>query len=204
MENRCQSFLIRLFVLLMLGFSVQAAESGPSLEQEADWQQRLDHAAALLADGKARQAAADQTLEDAKPFCAGKFLVNACLIDARKAYVASSKAAKLLENEGKALERAVRKEQLSDRDQRFKDAAPQREADLQARQAEVRAERETSQAEQAATRAEKARKAEAGRQRHADDVEKYRQKQEAHDARVAKKMNETARRAAEASAPATE
>ena len=135
---------VRLIALLAISFSALADESGPTLAQQADWQARLDKAEALKADAQARQLAADQTLQEQHAACFKKFLVYSCQSDAHKAHLAAQKEARLLENEGKALERAVKKEQLSDKDQRRSEAAPQRAADLQQRQAETSAEHELS------------------------------------------------------------
>lgn len=200
MEHRPPSVAVRLIALLVLSFSALADSSGPDPEQLADWQQRLEQAATLQAEGKARRAAADQTLDEKYPACFKKFLVNACRRDARAEHISAAKEARRLENEGKALERAVKKEQLIDKDQRAAEAVPKREAELKARETEVSAEREAKAERETATRAEKAKKTEEGSQRQAADAEKYRKKQEDHDARVAGKMKEAARRSAEAGA----
>ena len=200
MQNRPLFKAVRLIALLAFSFSALADESGPTLEQQADWQARLDRAEALKADAQARQLAADLVLQEQYAACFKKFLVYSCQSDAHKAHLAAQKEARLLENEGKALERAVKKEQLSDKDQRRSEAAPQRAADLQQRQEEVSAEREAAMLQEAATRASKAQKAEEGSKRQAADAEKYQQKQTDHDARVAAKVKEAERRSAEAAA----
>jgi len=201
MKHRSLSVTVRLIALLAFSFSALAGESGPSPEQAADWQQRLERAAALLAEGKAQQAIADQVLEERNTVCYKKFLVNACLRDARRDNVTASKEARRLENESKAMERAVKKEQRLDKDQRAAAAAPERETELKLREAEISAERAATAEREAATKAEKAKKAEEGSKRQAEDAEKYRKKQEDHDARVAAKMKEAARREAEAGVP---
>lgn len=200
MKHRPLSVTVRLIALLAFSFSALAGESGPSPEQSADWQQRLDRAAALLADGKAQRAIADKTLEERNAACFKKFLVNACQRDARRDHIIAAKEARRLETEGKAMERAVKKEQRLDKDRRAAEAVPIRETELKAREAKVGAERATAAEREMATRAEKAKKAEEGSKRQAADAEKYRKKQEAHDARVAAKMKEAARRSAEAGA----
>jgi len=200
MQNRPLFKVVRLIALLAFSFSALADESATTLEQQADWQARLDRAAALKADANARLLAADQALEAQHVACFKKFLVYGCQRDARKVHMAAQKEARLIENEGKTLERAVKKEQLSDKDQRRSEAAPQHEADLKQREAEASAERVAAAAQEAATRASKAQKAEEGSKRQAADVEKYRQKQVDHDARVAAKIKEAERRSAEAAA----
>lgn len=200
MEYRPLFVAARLIALLAVGASALAADSEPSAEQQADWQRRLDRAAALKAEGKARQEAADKRFAEADAACDRKFLVNACRDKARTEHLPEAREARRLENEGKALEREVKKEQLSDRDQRRAAAAPQHEADLRAREAETAAERRASAADEAATRAHKAQQAAEGSQRKAAEAERQRKKQEDHAARVARKMRDAERRAAEADA----
>jgi colicin import membrane protein len=192
MVNRSLSLVFRLIILLALSFPAQADDVGPSPERLADWQQRLDAAAALQAESQARQAAADQVLAEKEAACFKKFLVTGCQREARQAHLSATQEASRLAREGKALERAVKKEQLIDKDRRAVEAVPKRQADRQERAAEVAAERELSAQREAAARADKAQKAVEG--------EKYRQRQAAHDARVAAKVKEAERRVAEAAA----
>lgn len=200
MKNRPISLAFRLIALLALSFSVRAGDVGPSPEQLADWQQRLDAAAALQAESEERRAAADQVLAEKEAACFKKFLVTGCQREARKEHLAATKEASRLASEGKALARAVKKEQLIDKDRRAAEAAPRREADRQERAAKLAAERQLSAEREAAIRAEKAKQAAEGSKQHAADAEKYRQRQAAHDARVAAKIQEAERRAAEAAA----
>lgn len=201
MEHRSLSVTVRLIVLLAVSFSALAGESGPPPEQLADWQERLDQAAALKAESKAVRSAADEVLEAKNVACYKKFLVNACLSDARKEHVLAVKEARRLETEAKLLDRAVKKEQKIDEDQRAAEVASKRAAELAVREAEVKAEREAAAERAAEAEASKARKAAEGSQRKAAEAEKYRKKQEAHDAKVAEKMNEAARRSAESATP---
>lgn len=198
MEKRSFFMAARLIVLLALSCSALAAGKEPGPEQQADWQQRLEQAAALQAEAKARQAAADQLFEQKSAACFKKFLVNACQQEARREQVKVTKEARRLENEGKALERAVKKEQLSEKDRRQSAAMPGRAAERQQREAEVSAESEATAARQAATRASKARQAEERSQQRAAEAAAQRQKQAAHDARVAAQVKDAERRAAEA------
>lgn len=200
MINRPLSSAFRLTVLFALSFSVLAGDAGPSPELVADWQQRLDAAAALQIESKEQRAAADQVLAEKEAACFKKFLVNDCQRQARKEHLTATKAASRLASEGKALERTVKKEQMSDKDQRAAEAVPKREADRQERAAEVAAESALSAERTAAARAEKAKKAAEGSKEHAANAEKYRQRQAAHDARVDAKIKEAEQRAAEAEA----
>lgn len=200
MENRSLSVAARLIVLLALPVAGAVLASEAAVDREADWQGRIDQAATMQAEGKSRQDAARARLEREYADCKEKFLVNACRQEAHKAYVAATREARRLENEGKALERAVRKEQLAEREQRQAAEAPQRAAELEAREAETAASRQAAEDKASAVRADKERRATEGEQRKAAEAEKRRQKQAAHDARVAEKMREAERRAADAAA----
>lgn len=188
----------RLIALLAISCSVLAADGGSSPEQQADWQQRLDGAAALQAEARARQAEAGERLEQKKTECFKKFRVNACQEEARAEHMAAMREARSLENQGKAQERAVKKEQLAEQDKRRAEAVRQREADLRVRETETATARQASAAEEAAARAAKATKAEEGARRKAAEEEKQRKKQADHEARVAEKMRKAERPAADA------
>lgn len=189
----------RLIALLAISCSVLAADGGSSPElQQADWQQRLDGAAALQAEARARQGEADERLEQTKSECFKKFRVNACQEEARAEHMLATREARRLENQGKAAEREVSKEQLADKDKRRAEAARQRAADLRVREAETATARQAGVAEEAAARADKATKAEEGARRKAAEEEKQRKKQADHEARVAEKMRKAARPAADA------
>lgn len=200
MENRSLSLAARLIVLLALSCPALAAESGPTPEQLADWQQRMDEATTLQNESRTRKAEADRILKQKNAECFKKFQVYRCQDQARNEHMVATREIRRLENEGKALERQVKKEQLADKDKRNAEMAPLRAADLEVRATATAEVRQSAEAEQAATLADKARKAEEGAQRKAAEAEKQRKKQEEHDARVAKKMQQAERRASEADA----
>lgn len=191
MENRSLSFAVGLIALALLNAPLSAAESGVSPEQQADWDLRLEKAAALTAEGQARQQEAGRILEEKNIACRKKFLVNACLKKNDEEYTAVARQARQMTNEGKAIELQVKKEQLSDRDLRRQAEIPQREAELRERQAETAANRQATTEREATIRADKEKKAEEGAKRKAAEAEKLRQRQAAHDARVAEKMQKT-------------
>jgi hypothetical protein len=58
MNHRSRSVAFLLIALFALNVPALAGESGPTPEQLADWQQRLDQAAVLQAEGKAVRSAA--------------------------------------------------------------------------------------------------------------------------------------------------
>lgn len=200
MEHRSLSVAACLIALAAFSAPSSAAEDGPSAEQQADWEARLAKAAALQADGKARQVEAERRHDEQDLACYKKFLVNSCRDDARKAYRAASRAGKNQENEGKAIELQVRKEQLSDKDARRAAAVPERETQLREREAETAAARQAAAAKEATTLSEKERKAEEGSRRKAADAERLRKKQAEHEARLAEKKQKAERRAAETAA----
>ena len=200
MINRPYLLNILWFVLLLGTAPLRAAESSASAELQADWDKRQAQAQVLQREGSAKQAEAEKVYEKSQLECHKKFLVNSCLGDARKIYTQSHKEAQLLENEGKAIERQIKKEQLSDQDRRRAAQAPERAETLQAREAETSALRQESAAEQAAQEADKVRKAAEGSKRKAADADRLAKKRAAHEEKVAAHKEKAARRAAEAEA----
>ena len=174
------------------------AQGAPTAEQNADWEQRLTRAAELRRAGAERQAAADKLYEELEPACYKKFLVNRCRDNAYRELTASTREAKRLENEGKAIERQVRKEQFSARDVEAAAMAPVREARLEALEVETAAARTEAEIDEARTRADKERKAEEGARRKAEEAERLRKKQAEHEARVAEKAQKANAKAAAA------
>lgn len=188
-----------LIALLALPVAVLAAE-GETAAQQAGWQERLDKAAAMQAASQKQQAEADRLLAERNAVCAGKFLINDCRNAASREHVKTTREARRLDNDGKALEREVKKEQLAERKKQEAADAPKREAELQERQAEAAAARQIAAEKIAVSRAGKEKKAAEGEQRRAAAAEKQRRKQAEHDARVARKMREAEQRAAQAAA----
>jgi colicin import membrane protein len=198
MENRSLSVAAGLIVLLALPLAGMAADGEVSADQQSAWQARLDKAAALQAESKARQDEADALLVQKNEVCATKFLINDCRNAAAKEHLKTTREARRLEIDGKAMEREVKREQLSDRNRVQAEEAPRRAADLELRQAESMNARQVAEDKMAATRAAKAAKAAEGEKRKLAEAEKQRKKQADHDARVAKKVREAEQRAAQA------
>lgn len=187
-----------LIVLLALPFAALAAEDEVSADQQATWQMRLDKAATLQAESKARQDEADELLVKRNAECATKFLINDCRNAAAREHLKTTREARRMEIDGRAMEREVKREQLSDRNRVQAEEAPRRAADLELRQAESMNARQAAEDKMAATRAAKAAKAAEGEKRKIAEAEKQRKKQADHDARVAQKMREAEQRAAQA------
>jgi colicin import membrane protein len=191
MENRSLSVVALLSLLLAQPVAALAADAG----RQAGWQERLGRAAAMQEESKGMHGAASKLLEQKNLECAKEFLVNACRNEAYQAYLKSSHEARRLENDGKALEREVKKEQAADRRQRVAEEAPQRAAERREREAETAAARQAAERQAEKTRADKARQAVSGERRKAREAERLRRKQAAHAARVAQKKQETERKA---------
>lgn len=187
-----------LIVLLAMPCRGLAADVAASDDRAAAWQERLDKAAAMQAEGKARQAEADRLLEQRNAECAGKFLINDCRNAAAREHLKTVRETRRLESEGRNIERAVQKEQLAERDRRRAEELPRRAADMELRQTESAAARQASSEKRAASEAGKALKAAEGEKRKLAEAEKLRQRQAAHDARVARKMQQAEQRAAQA------
>lgn len=171
--------------------------AGPAQEQTAAWSRRLAEAQDLQKTGAAREMAAKEALEARTKACYRKIRVNACRNEARQEYIQEAHEAHRIENEGKAQERAVKKEQLADKDTRHLAEAPRREAELAAREAATRAEREQAKSSQAGKLAAKEEKARVGAERRVAEEERRRKKQERHEKQVAEKMEKARQQEAE-------
>ncbi len=200
MENRSPSVVAGLIALLLLPLAALAADSGVDPEQQAAWQERLDKAAAIQAESKARQAEAEKLLEEKNTLCAKKFLVNDCRKAAHREYLKSTSENRRQESEGKAQERAVKKEQFAAREKKRAEDTLHRDASARSHQVESIQDRQATEQKIAATRAEKAVKAAEGERRKAADAAKHQKKLADHEARVAEKMRDAEQRAADAAA----
>ena len=163
-RSRNSSTVRHLLSASLFAFAALAAAAGPAGtdEQQADWERRLERASALQSEGDTKKAEAEKLFEERKPACYRKFLVNRCLEAAYDDYIVTVKEGRRQSNEGKAIERQVKKEQLNARDmQRIADT-PQHQAELKEREADTAAARSAAAAEEAATRAKKAQEAAGG------------------------------------------
>lgn len=196
MENRPLSVVTLLIVWIGMVAPVWA-EGGPSPEQMADWDRRLEKANALQGQAKSQFDAANQFFVGKEKACYEKFRVNACIDEARREHGRLTTEARRVQNEGKALERQVRKEKLSDKDGRFIAETDLRAADLQAREAETSAARAQVMENEAALRSDKEKQAAEGVRRHAADADRLQKKRAEHEARVARQIEKSERRSAE-------
>lgn len=101
---------------------------------KAERDEMAERAALLKEESRQRKEAAEKTLSDASPVCWKKFLVSACLDDARVAYRKDVSIARRQERQSQSLERNVRKydaaehARLRDEENARKDAANARKA----------------------------------------------------------------------------
>lgn len=188
MENRSLSLLAGLIAALLCGGGALAADSVGSAEQQAEWEQRLARAAELRTAGEAQRSAAAKRLEEKNAACQKRFRVNACLKTNEEEYSAAARLAKRQENDGLAIEREVRKEQLQAQDVLHDAKTAQRQAELPEREAETAAARQAVAERASERRAAQAEKAAAGLLRKEAEAEKLRRRQAEHAARVAEKM----------------
>jgi colicin import membrane protein len=177
-----------LLIALAVSASSAWADSAPSAEQQADWARRLEKASALQAEGKALKEAADALHTEQAKACAEKFRVNACRDEVGLNHIRSVNEARRVENEGKALERQVKKEKLNDKDARYEAEADERAAERAKREATTAATRQQAADKESSQLTNKAAQAEEGRQRRAADAERLAKKQAEHQARVDQQM----------------
>lgn len=198
MENRSLPVIAGLIALLAVPFAALAAEDAANAERQAAWQVRLDQASALQAEGRAQQEAADQVLAGKNAECATTFFINDCRNAASREHLESTRQARRLEIDGRAMVREVKREQALERERLSAEEAPKRAAELELRRAEAMNARRATEERVAATLAAKAAKAAEGEKRKAAEAENLRKKQAEHGARVARKKREAEQRAAQA------
>ena len=183
-----------LAALLTLAGSTLCAAEGADVQRDS-WDTRLERAAALQTEGKARRDAADRLYAEEDKACYSKILVNRCRDEARKRHVSEHREGKRLESEGKAIELQVKKEQREAGERQAEREAPIQAAEREARAAERAADQARQDADRAAQAEEKARKAEEGARRRAEQDAKIREKQAAHAARQAEARQKAAENA---------
>lgn len=155
---------------------------------------QLQEASSLQARAREQQGAADRQLADEQQACYGKFLVNACLAEARKRHVAASHEAQRLENRGKSLEREIRLLERDEREQARVTQAQQRTEMLQDRAAEKAAAEDAFSERRQQQLDDKARRAEEGERRHAEAAARVARKQAEREARLKEKAEAAERR----------
>jgi hypothetical protein len=175
-----------------------AAEDAPQLSP--DGAAALAHGLALQQEAASLRAEADTRLAEESAACQQRFLVNACIADAKNRHLETLRQTRQMEAEGRDLEYRARTEERALKEtQRARDAAakteslPQQEADTAARRAAQAAQRDKRLADKAA-------EAQAGEQRIAARKAAYTKKQARH-AEKRKKAAKNPRKRASIPAP---
>jgi len=188
MEHRSPSLVAGLILALSAGLSVA---------DEADWDARLARASAMQAEANARLKAADEEFERRNVACHNKFMVNACVNEAREAHIAVTRESRQQQIEASALEREVRREQVAARAARVTAENERRAQELPVREQSVAEERRQADEARQQALTDKQRKADARAQKRAEQAEAHRRKVAEHEARVAERKARAARRAAD-------
>lgn len=122
---------MRLVIVLCLSLL-----SGTALGEEPPGDERsrkLDQARELRERASALRAEAKRRHEAAQPECWKKFLVNACLEDARQAQREEERKARALDKEARDIERDVRRDDAAGREAQRAEELPAKEAAAAAR-----------------------------------------------------------------------
>lgn len=188
--------IVSAFLLLLPAAALAQVDSRPL--SDAERSERLARASRLQDEAARLQQEADARLKTANDACYKKFLVSSCLEEAKKAHTQETRAATRMEQEGKEIERDVKRRDVAARDAQRAVDAPRREAEQKAQGEAYRAEEAQRAEERAAKVADKERKAAENRQQLAEEQAKRQKKLEAHKAKEAKAAEK--RRAREAKA----
>jgi len=188
MEYRMPTLLAGLLLALL---------SAQAVADEADWEARLQRASAMQGAAEDRQKAADAEFARNNVACQEKFLVNACVNEARDAHIAATRENRQQQIDASALERQVRREQAAARAARLAAESERRALELPAREQAVAAERRQAESERQLAQTDKQRKAEARARKRAEQTEAHRRKVAEHEARVAERKARADRRAAD-------
>ncbi len=161
------------------------AESGPTQEQLIDWQERMERAEKLQAQGKARREEAEVQFASQRAVCETRFFVTACIEDARRSMLENVRAGRSSENTGLALSREIRKEQQLDRERRLGASQAAREADRATRATAIEAGQAQDEIRRQEQLDDKARRAADGAQRKQQEEARLARKLSDHAAKVA-------------------
>lgn len=109
---------------------------------KAERDEMAERSALLKEESRLRREAAEKALAEASPVCWKKFLVSACLDDARVAYRKDVSIAKRQERQSQSLERNVRKFDAAEHARQRDEDNARKDAENARKAAEYRAERE--------------------------------------------------------------
>jgi hypothetical protein len=108
-------------------------------DNAAERDEMADRSVLLTTESEQRKERAELELEAAKTACWKKFLVSACLDDARVVYRKEISLAKRQEREAKTLERNVRKYDAAEKNRQREEETARRDADYEKKAEEYRA-----------------------------------------------------------------
>jgi colicin import membrane protein len=149
-----------ILLLLLILLAGTAAAQQPENPAPDDRITRLDRAQRLHNEAAAIREESDRHHLAAQTECWKKFLVNACLDDARKAHMEETVKARALDKEAREIEREVKRQDIAAREAKRMEEAPAKEAS-----AAARAEKNRKAAEEAQLKVEhKQAEAAAGQQ----------------------------------------
>ena len=166
--------------------------------------QTLDEADAQRARAESMRQTAEQDFIAEQQACYSKFLINACLDDARKKRTATLIEARQIDLPAREFQRAAKRAEVDAREQQRIDDAPRRAAGQQQDADDFRASEAARAAEREKKIADKARQAEEGRKASAADEARRKQKladRAKRDAELAEKRAREAQQAQEAAKP---
>lgn len=109
---------------------------------KAERDEMAERATLLKEESRLRKEAAEKTLADASPVCWKKFLVSACLDDARVAYRKDVSIARRQERQSQSLQRNVRKFDAAEHARQRDEDNARKEAENARKAAEYRAKQE--------------------------------------------------------------
>lgn len=119
-----------LFVLCLSLLSGMTLGEEPPADERT---RKLDRVRELRDQASTIRADAKRAYEAAQPGCWKKFLVNACMEDARQTQRAEDRKARALDKEARDLEREVKRQDAAEREARRIEELPEKEADAAAR-----------------------------------------------------------------------
>lgn len=185
-----------LFLLSGLSLNVLAAEPSPAVPQPTT----LEEAAAQRKAADQMREAAEARFAEEEAACYKKFLVNDCLVDAKKRRTQSMIDARNLEAPARDFEREAHRTEVEGKAAQRAAGMPQRELEQKAQGDAFRAEEATRAAEREKKLADKEAQAAKGRQKAAEEQAKRKAKLE----KRRKKIEESAAKRAREEAKAAE
>lgn len=189
-----------LFLLSGLSLNVLAAEPSPAVPQPTT----LEEAAAQRKAADQMREAAETRFAEEEVACYKKFLVNDCLVDAKKRRTQSMIEARNLEAPARDFEREAHRADVEAREAQRAKEMPQRELEQKEQGEAYRAEEAAKAAEREKKLADKEAQAAKAREKAAKDQAKRQAKLEKRNKKIAESAAKRAQEEAKAAAKAAE